>query len=247
MGSTRKADFLKRYPFAILLAALFVLLVGSPFCGHLAREVFGLTAQASIAPLVLLLIISAGLSLWSTMKHRGVTVFCGGVALTLVFLSTIFSQNALTVAHLLVQCIFVLYVSIIVTKAVFRSPVVDGNILCGAACLYMLTGVLIGFIYCLVEFLVPGSFQVTNVDGHLSHTALIVDPGWLVYFSFTTLTTVGLGDILPTSPVARSFAALEAVIGQIIVVVMIARLVGINVAQITSQNHGMKNRRPPTE
>jgi hypothetical protein len=245
MGSARKADFLKRYPFAILLAALFLLLMGSPFSGRLAREAFGLTAQASIAPLVLLLIISAGLSLWS-MKHRGVTIFCGGIALALVFLSTIFSQDALTVAHLLAQSIFVFYVSVIVAKAVFRSPIVDGNILCGAACLYMLTGVLIGFIYCLVEFLVPGSFQVTNVDGHLSHTTLVVDPGWLVYFSFTTLTTVGLGDILPTSPVARSFAALEAVIGQIIVVVMIARLVGINVAQITSQNHGMKNRRPPS-
>lgn len=234
-------SFLKRYPFVILLAALFALLVGSPFAAHLARDVFGITPQASIAPFVLILIVSASITLWTTLKHRATTIFCGSTALVLVILSTFFSQNSLIVIHLVVQCIFILYVFIVISRVVFHAPIVDGNILCGAACLYMLTGVLMGFIFCLIEFLQPGSFQVTDVDGHLTHTALVVEPGWLIYFSFTTITTVGLGDILPTSAVARSFAALEAVIGQIMVVVMIARLVGINVAQITSQRHSTKN------
>jgi len=59
-------------------------------------------------------------------------------------------------------------------------------------------------------------------------------PGWLVYFSFTTLTTVGFGDVLPAKAFARSLSVLEAVIGQIMLVVMMARLVGLHVAHATS-------------
>ena len=47
-----------------------------------------------------------------------------------------------------------------------------------------------------------------------------------VYFSFTTLTTLGYGDVAPRSDVARMLAILEALIGQIYLVVIVARLVG---------------------
>ncbi len=184
--------------------------------------------------MVFILIICAVLALWTTVENKVSSIVFGSAAILLVVLSAIFSQSALTMTHLIGQLIFLVYVTTIIANTVFRAPVVNNNILCGAACLYMLVGVLIGFIYCLIEFVQPGSFRVTNFDGKTPHEALLVDPGWLVYFSFTTLTTVGLGDIMPTSAIARSFAALEAVVGQIIVVVMIARLVGMNVAQATS-------------
>jgi len=49
----------------------------------------------------------------------------------------------------------------------------------------------------------------------------------LLYFSTTTLTTVSYGDITPLSPVACSLAALEGVIGQIFLVLLLARLVSM--------------------
>lgn len=51
----------------------------------------------------------------------------------------------------------------------------------------------------------------------------------LFYFSFTTLTTTGLGDICPLDKAAMVLASLEAVVGQIYLVVLIARLVGLHV------------------
>jgi hypothetical protein len=52
-----------------------------------------------------------------------------------------------------------------------------------------------------------------------------------VYYSFVTQTTLGYGDITPITAPARSLSLLEAVIGQLYVAVLIARLVGIHIAQ----------------
>jgi uncharacterized membrane protein len=50
----------------------------------------------------------------------------------------------------------------------------------------------------------------------------------LLYFSFTTLTTLGYGDIAPSSGVARNLAVLEAVFGQLYVAILVARIVGLH-------------------
>ncbi len=52
-----------------------------------------------------------------------------------------------------------------------------------------------------------------------------------VYFSFVTLTTLGYGDIVPTSATARMLAAAEAVTGQLYLAVLVARLVGLHISQ----------------
>ena len=53
----------------------------------------------------------------------------------------------------------------------------------------------------------------------------------LMYFSFSTLTTLGYGDIHPTDPAAGGLCAAEALIGQLYVAIMIARMVGLHTSQ----------------
>jgi len=48
-----------------------------------------------------------------------------------------------------------------------------------------------------------------------------------IYFSYVTLTTLGHGDIAAVSPVARTLAMLEALIGQLFPAILIARLVSM--------------------
>ena len=55
--------------------------------------------------------------------------------------------------------------------------------------------------------------------------------GRAVYFSFTTLTTLGYGDIIPVSPLAKMLTNLEAIIGQLYPSVLIAILVGGYISQ----------------
>jgi uncharacterized membrane protein len=52
----------------------------------------------------------------------------------------------------------------------------------------------------------------------------------LVYFSFTTLTTVGYGDVTAVNTAARSLALLEALTGQLFPAILIARLVSLEVS-----------------
>ncbi|MDD2237219.1 MAG: potassium channel family protein [Kiritimatiellae bacterium] len=51
-----------------------------------------------------------------------------------------------------------------------------------------------------------------------------------LYFSFITLTTVGYGDVVPMTQAADALAAMEAVVGQLYLTVLLARLVGLNIA-----------------
>jgi len=50
-----------------------------------------------------------------------------------------------------------------------------------------------------------------------------------LYYSFVTMTTLGYGDIVPRSSSARMFAAIEALMGQLYLAVLVARLVGLHI------------------
>jgi voltage-gated potassium channel Kch len=57
----------------------------------------------------------------------------------------------------------------------------------------------------------------------------------VLYFSFTTLTTLGYGDIVPVSPIARALTSTEAITGPIYLAVLVVRLVGLNIAESMGQ------------
>ena len=57
-------------------------------------------------------------------------------------------------------------------------------------------------------------------------------------FSFATLTTLGYGDIVPTSPISRMLASVEAITGQLYLAVLVARLVGLHIAESLDQRRG---------
>jgi voltage-gated potassium channel Kch len=98
-----------------------------------------------------------------------------------------------------------------------RQRRVTGASISAALCAYLLVGLTFAFVY--------------NVLGRAAFIgASSSDPLEFAYFSFVTLTTLGYGDVLPVAPYARSLAVLEAVTGQIVLVVLVARLVGMHVA-----------------
>jgi hypothetical protein len=224
----------KKYPFGVLLASLMMTIVGAPLTAKFALFIPGLHGQAALAPLVLVLTLAAAYAISSSAHSRPTSVALGGVVVAFLCLSTLFRHNSLTAINLVSQMVFLTYVIFVVFRVVFRASIVDGNILCGAASLYLMIGVLIGFIYSLIELLQPGSFTIVPPPGQPEPTSSIVHAGWLIYFSLTTLTTVSMGDIVPSTDMARSVVVLEAILGQILIVLMMARLVGLHVAQATS-------------
>ena len=110
----------------------------------------------------------------------------------------------------------------VVLAQVFREGEVTTHRIQGAVAVYLLLAMTWSFAYALVATIDPSAFQETGVP-----PASEIDNHRYMYFSFVTLTTLGLGDILPMSPVARLLVILESIIGALFPVVLIARLVSL--------------------
>lgn len=234
---SKMVRLLSEYPFGVLLASLLLIIMAAPLTERISHNVSFMHGQAAIAPFVFILTVASAYAMWTTPRHRMATLAMGSLVLLLLYLSTIFRHNSFAAVHLTAQTGFMLFVIGVMLRKVFSAPVVDGNILCGAASLYMLIGVLMGFVFSLIEIAIPESFTVVPPGSASLPHPIKPTPGWLIYYSFTTLTTVGFGDVLPSSDLARSASVFEAVIGQMLLVVMMARLVGLHVAQVSTRPH----------
>jgi len=126
--------------------------------------------------------------------------------------------------HLINDLVSLLSIALLLAlifRQVFRPGPITLRRIQGSVALYMMLGFFWTVSYSMVELLAPGSFRIAL------HTR--VDLPDLGYFSFTTLTTLGLGDVLPLGAAARSLVVLEALIGQLFPVILIARLVTMEV------------------
>lgn len=87
--------------------------------------------------------------------------------------------------------------------------------------------IIIGLIFALLFVGLAGLFGPPGFPRFLAQTGSHPPASDYVYLSFVTLTTVGFGDITPYSNLARSVVVLEALVGQIFLVTLVARLVSM--------------------
>jgi cellulose synthase/poly-beta-1,6-N-acetylglucosamine synthase-like glycosyltransferase len=120
--------------------------------------------------------------------------------------------------------IFFAYIIALILHHIFRQKDVSLETIYGAIVVYILIGIMWVFLYHLTEFIHPNSFSMAADLATESRKALF-------YYSFVTLTTLGYGDITPISHPAKSLAMLEAIVGQMYIAVLIARLVGMHISQ----------------
>ena len=105
-------------------------------------------------------------------------------------------------------------------RYVFDREVMTSDRLWGAASAYLMIGLLWSFLFAIVDRIQPGSFAVRGEIGMLALHDLI-------YFSFSSLTTTGFGDIVPVGRIAKTAATLQVIIGQLFIAILIAKLVGV--------------------
>jgi uncharacterized membrane protein len=115
---------------------------------------------------------------------------------------------------------------VILLRDILRHRRVTFATICGALSVYLMLGFLWTEIYLLIDLLEPAdTFTKLTLRGEeLGATIEAKRPDYF-YFSFVTLSTLGYGDISPLSPAARLVAVLEAIVGQLFLVVLVASLV----------------------
>jgi hypothetical protein len=127
----------------------------------------------------------------------------------------------------LASALFLTFTAGIVLKEIFTERRVTLDEIFGGVLVYILFGVIFGQLHHAVELVRPGSYFLGDVA--LSATSSASNWDLILsfrYYSFTTLTTLGYGDIRPQFHVARMLSIGEALLGQLYLAIFIARLVG---------------------
>jgi hypothetical protein len=113
----------------------------------------------------------------------------------------------------------------VVAHAVYAPGRITFRRLQGAIVMYLNFASIFAAAYGLIWELSPGAFANLVVQGGGPE-----EIGSMLYFSFTTLTTTGYGDIVAVDPFARSLANFESVLGQFFIAITVARLVTMELA-----------------
>lgn len=113
---------------------------------------------------------------------------------------------------------------LLLLRRIFQVGPITAHRVVGAITVYLLLGMAWMFVYYAIELAQPGSFTVPIPGADAGGM-----PSRLLYFSFTTLTTVGYGDIVPIGALARSASNLEGLVGQLFPAVLLAHLVSMEV------------------
>jgi hypothetical protein len=148
-------------------------------------------------------------------------VFCliGG-AVGLRYASLDAGDLALFNWALLLHCAVYVAVIALLLRYVFGRECMDADRLWGAAAMYLMIGILWCFLYALLDIGDPAGFLVRGEPKALDLTDLL-------YFSFSTLTTIGFGDIVPVSRFGQVAAILQGIVGTLFLAILIAKLVGV--------------------
>jgi len=202
--------------FGVLLTSL-ALMLFLPF-------ILPVRVESVLTPVLLTVVLLSSLSaVADTRLHVTIGAALAIPGCVLIIVSSAGGSDVLRSAADVVAIVFLGYATILILAFVLRARQVDLGIVLGSVCVYLLAALVWGTGFALMERLHPGAFAVPSVDGGTTRNAL-------QYFSFVTITTLGYGDIQPVTPLARMVSVVEAVVGQLYLVILVARLVGLHTA-----------------
>jgi len=174
----------------------------------------------------LVFLLSLILTLRALNIKRTLFLVCSGLGVV-AFILEVLPGIMLSAASLSIFIIFILLSIILMVKHMFSTNRVTGDTVIGGVCVYFLVGYLFALFYFLIYL--------------FDHNAFVFSTQWdnlyLFYLSFSTLTTLGYGDVYPVNTIAMVLANLEAITGQMFLAVFVARMVGLHIIHHASRAH----------
>lgn len=206
--------------FDISLYLLFLVFFLSPFLDSVPLRML-------ISSVIFSMLMLAGVL--SISGHR-VFLFFGGmtacIAITLRWMQHITPSPAIAKTGSLAILIFLIMLNAMALTKVYGTGRVTMHKIKGAIACYILFGMTFSVLYGFLDQVLPNAFNLPLDDG----TFTTVRQEMLTYYSFVTLTTIGYGDITPVHEIARMFAVLEGLCGQLYPATLLARLVSLEVS-----------------
>jgi voltage-gated potassium channel len=164
----------------------------------------------------------------ATYKKRLVQIgrLLAMVMLISLWLKYFFNYEVFAATSMMIGVLFTIVVTAHTLAFIIKSETVTREVIYAAMVVYLLGAQLWALVYTFLDLIDPASFNLPQGQSDF----LLFE-----YYSFVTLTTLGYGDITPLTKVAKSFSVLEAVIGQLYLVVVVAWFVGMHVSRKSNE------------
>jgi hypothetical protein len=226
------ASLVARYRHVYLLTTLVLMMLVRPFLP--ADESW----TSSALDIFLLAMVVAGIHACAPTRGERLLALALGIA-TLLATVAGEAQKGVGWAHatqLVCGLGFFALLVVVFMKQVFRTERVGADTIYGAITVYLFLGVTWTYAYALLFHVDPSAFALGE---------RVIERGGLGAFSgfsFVTLTTLGYGNIYPQTQQAEALATMQAIVGQLYLTVLVARLVGMQVSQAGGPSPGPESR-----
>jgi hypothetical protein len=212
-------DALRRNPSGLVLAAQLVAILAYPF---LEISVAG---RAILGVVQIAIVLAALYAVRRTPTLTRMGIVLAPPAMLFTVLEAVWQDTGwIVLGSAALHAPFYFYVSYGMLRYLFHDDQVTRDELYATAAAFTVVAWGFAYVYAAIQVLVPGSF--TGNGGGTERT-------WfeLLYVSFAQLTSVGLSDVVPVEPHARSVAMLEQVAGVFYIALVVARMVGLTVVR----------------
>lgn len=210
----------------VMLVSLIVLLVALP----LGQAVSGGTTRF---PVLLTLVLISAVFVNSHQRWIFVVASLLGIGSILgIGYAEIFDSHSVRIVAELISLLLLGFTTLVMFNSLIQTNQVSRDTIIGGICVYLLVGLCFAMVFILMTDFNPDAL----LQGDQAIVRSASDPSahatTLLYFSFVTLTTLGYGDVMPQGDMARMFAVAEALIGQLYLVIFLARLVALYVVSL---------------
>jgi len=207
----------KRRKLMYLFVSLVFLLMGYPFFEH---GVF----KSPVMVIFLTSVLSTAMySLTDENNLFYIGLLLGVPAVIFSWLNVI-DMTTLTVlgSHLFTIFLYI-FTSVAIIDHIFKDHDIGSDAIFGAISVYLILGILWATLFSLLYYFDPSSLLIVPLDGFHGSANLVWSD--FIYFSYSNLTSLGLGDINPTTPLVKSLVVLEAMAGVIYMAVLVSRFI----------------------
>lgn len=211
-----------------LLAALVAMELANPLMPDL-----GVTGHMITAILFAVVSVAIFRAVFATNRRRWIAMSLAAIAIGLN-LSRLWAppglQLPIDIAVDFTAGTFFVFVLAVIVSHVFGAGRLHGDDVVGAFSGYMLIALIWGRLYALAWIIAPDSFSISpDIRWQLGnwHTLHAL----FDYYSFTTISSIGYGDITTTRPITNTLLWLEVLCGQFYLAVVVATIVGMKMAQ----------------
>lgn len=179
------------------------------------------------------LLISGASLLVNNKKYLFIMIVLAATVLIGIVINGHIHDKNFLIFIMIIEFVFFAIIFFSLLGFIYAQQIVNLDKIYAAVTGYLILGILFAVLYTIVSIISPSSFQYTVSVGTaiqkiFPHPAFFTEA---LYFSFVTLSTLGYGDWIPISGPIKMIATLEAIIGQLYIAILIARLVGIQILQ----------------